>query len=235
MFKKTALIITIISPTITNAGVIGDFKNNLQAEFDEAAKDVIGSMSHRTLIPAEPLGIIGFDLGISANRANLNSILKDIDSAGVSALDSVSLHANKGLPLGFDVGVNYSVSALLSTLNATVNYAILDGGMATPAVAIKGSYTTTADSEVIDFSSYGVDLGVSKGFSMLTPFASLGMVNGSVKTKSGAIQGFNSSYSETTLRYAIGANVNIFIGDLLLAYNKVGEVPNISAKLGFRF
>lgn len=235
MFKK-ALIIALLTPTATMASdALDDFKADLQAQFDEVSQDVIGSQSHKTLIPAEPLGIIGFDFGISFNKASLNSPLKDETYAGVSALDTIGLHANKGLPLGFDIGVNYAKSALLSTLNGTLSYAIMEGGIAAPAVSIKGSYTSSVDSEFVDFSSYGADLGVSKGFAMITPFASIGMVNGEIKTVKGAISGFEDSYSESVMRYAVGANINIFIGDLLLAYNKVGEVSNMTAKLGFRF
>ncbi len=234
MLKK-ALMIALLTPTIAMAGAVDDFKANLQAEFDEVSKDVIGSMSHKTLIPAEPLGLIGFDLGFSFNKADLNSILKDETYSGLSALDSVGLHANKGLPFGIDVGLNYAQSALLSTLNGTLSYAILDGGIAYPAVSVKGSYTSTLDSELVEFTSYGADLGISKGFAMITPFASVGMVNGEVKTKKGAISGFENDFSESTMRYAVGANINIFVGDLLLAYNQVGEVSNMTAKLGFRF
>jgi len=235
MLKK-ALIIALLTPTASMAGdALDDFKAELQAQFDEVSQDVIGSMSHKTLIPAEPLGIIGFDFGVSFNKASLNSPLKDETYSGLSALDSIGLHANKGLPLGIDLGVNYAKSALLSTLNGTLSYALIEGGIAAPAVSIKGSYTTSVDSEFVDFTSYGADIGISKGFAMITPFASVGMVNGEVKTVDGAIAGFNDSYSESTLRYAVGANINIFIGDLLLAYNQVGEVGNMTAKLGFRF
>ncbi len=234
MFKKI-IFLTLLSPSIAFAGAVEDFENQLQAQFDEVAKDVIGSQASKTLIPAEPLGIIGFDLGVSYNNASLKSDLKDKTYSGISALDSFSIHANKGLPLGIDVGVGYSKSTLMSTINGSLSYALLEGGIAAPAIGLKATYTSTLDSELVNFSSYGADLGVSKGFVNFTPFASVGVVKGEVKTKNDAIVGFTDSYSETTIRYGAGVNINIFIGDLLLAYNKVGEVDNLTAKLGFRF
>ncbi len=235
MFKKIILT-AILTPSLAMAGISEDIETKLQAEFKPIAKDIIGSQSHKTTIPAEPLGLIGFDVGVSFNSVTLNSTLKDQTYGGLSALDAVGIHANKGLPFGIDVGLNYGRSAAMTTLTGTLGYALLSGGMTYPAVTVKGTYTTTTDSDFVDFTSYGVDLGVSKGFAMVTPFASVGVVNGKVDTVDGAIgAGFNASYDEQVVRYAVGANINILIMDLLLAYNQVGDVKNMTAKLGFRF
>ena len=57
-----------------------------------------------------------------------------------------------------------------------VKYAILEGGMIMPAVAIRGAYTKLSGIDQVDVSTKSVDVSISKGIAIFTPYAGVGQV-----------------------------------------------------------
>ncbi|MBN2866856.1 MAG: hypothetical protein JXK16_12675 [Thiotrichales bacterium] len=245
MFKKLA-ILAALAPIGAQAAL----ENNMdflsfssQAQFKNFAEDLTGSLAQKTLIPAEPLGTIGFDLGVSYSMSSLkNKQMGAVSLQPKDTMNMVALHAVKGLPFGIDLGVDLANGINnITTVGGSLSYAILDGGMAYPALSVKGFYNQSYDAKAVDFSSYGAELGLSKGFANITPFASVGLVNGEVKAASSAIYDpfatLNPVKSESVsmMKYAVGVNVNLLVMDILVGYNQIGEVPSYSLKAGFRF
>src|SRR5205809_689848 len=57
-----------------------------------------------------------------------------------------------------------------------LRYAIGPGGIAMPAIGVRGSYTKLTGVDQLDFDTKGVDLSISKGFTIFTPYAGVGKV-----------------------------------------------------------
>jgi hypothetical protein len=139
-----------------------------------------------------------------------------------------------GLPLNFDVGAFYSEApnADIKLYGGELRYAIIEGGTATPAVAIRGSLTKMTGVDQLSFDTKGLDVSISKGFAMFTPYAGVGEV-WSDSTPNGIPTLTKESFNQN--KFYVGCNVNILLVNLDLEYDKTGSDQSYSAKLGVRF
>jgi hypothetical protein len=155
----------------------------VQSEFRDLSEQVGLAIAYLPLAPAEPLGLLGFDLGIEITGAKIDrneSFWRAVMpfSAPPSYLPFPKLHLQKGLPLGIDVGVIYTKvpSSNIGMFGGELKWAILKGTLATPALALRGSYTALTGVDHLDVSTYGADVSVSKGVAFLTPYVGVGQV-----------------------------------------------------------
>jgi hypothetical protein len=240
MLKKLLIISTFL-PSIALAGTNNiEFLNfSSQAQFKNFSTDLTGALGYKTLTPAEPLGITGFSIGAAYTQSNLNyKLMNKVSSHPSGNISGVSLHALKGLPLGIDLGVDYMTvpNSNITTLGGTLSYALIEGGTAYPAIGLKASYNQTQGIKALDASSYGAELGISKGFANFTPYAALGMVNGEITPHNQYSTGVQLRKTTSSLvKYAVGVNINLFLMDVLVGYNQIGDVSNYTAKIGYRF
>lgn len=152
-----------------------------QRTFDTLVDQFGTVIAYNPVAPAEPLGILGFELGLSVSAYDIDGDLWDQavdDGDAPSMLPLPRLVARKGLPLGFDVGASYTrvPSSNISVIGGELRKALLDGSTLTPAVSVMGHYSKLSGVDDLSLSSYGVDLGISKGFAMLTPYAGIGQI-----------------------------------------------------------
>ena len=210
----------------------------LQAEFKLFSEDLGSALSYKPVTPAEPLGITGFDLGLEVTSTEMkNSALWTKATNGSSAISSIivpKLHVFKGLPLGIDIGAFYSAipTTNIKLVGGELRYAILDGGVATPAVAIRGSMTKLSGVDQLSFSTKGVDLSISKGLAMFTPYAGVGRVWVD-STPNGVPLLKKETFQQS--KFFVGGNLNFGLMNLAVEYDKTGSAQSYSAKLGFRF
>jgi len=195
--------------------------------------------SYKAISPAEPLGITGFDIGLEVTGTKLNH--SDIWNKATSSTSSVSstlpvpkLHVIKGLPLNFDVGAVYSKipSTGISLLGGELRYAFMEGGMALPAVAVRGTFTKLSGINQLSFSTKGLELTASKGFAMLTPYAGIGEVW--VDSKPDASTGLTKESFQQT-KYYVGANLNLGLINFDLDYDNTDSTNSYTLKMGWRF
>jgi hypothetical protein len=243
--KQIVLMLGLLSSLSAQAANSIDYLNfSSQEKFSDFAKDLTLALDHKPMVPAEPLGVTGFDIGVAISNTKFsNSSLNNVDLVPVAnALQMLNVQAHKGLPMGFDVGAAYSVGVggNISTLAYEVSYAILDGSVALPAVAVKYTATSLDGVSVLSYKSSAFEIGVSKGFAILTPYAGIGLVSSTVDTD-GSNVGANLSKltlskvtADATKTY-IGVNVNLTAFDLLLDVTNIGDASTTSFKLGFRF
>lgn len=220
-FAQPAMAATI------NPAVLG------QAQFRALSEDMGGALSYKGVTPAASLGITGFDVGVevtSSQLQNTAAFQKATNTTNTSVLVP-KLHVAKGLPLGFDVAAFYSAipTTGISLYGAELRYAVIDGGLTMPAVGVRGSFSKLAGINNWSFDTKAVDVSVSKGFAMLTPYAGVG----SVWTNS-SYTGLNSESFRKNKMF-LGANLNLGLANFAVEYDKTGAVPSYSAKLGFRF
>lgn len=209
----------------------------VQPEFKLFSEDLGAALSYKAVIPAEPLGITGFDLGLEVTSTEMkSSALWSKATGGGSAPSSLivpKLHVHKGLPLNIDVGAFYSAvpTTNIKLYGGELRYAILEGGVAMPAVAIRGSVSKLTGVDQLSFGTKGLDISISKGFAMFTPYAGLGRVW--VDSTPNVVPLVKESFRQN--KVFVGGNLNFGLMNLALEYDKTGSAQSYSAKLGFRF
>src|SRR6266480_4619296 len=152
-------LLAVSLPTV--ASNIDNLQALSQPEFRLLSEDLGAALSYKPLTPTTPLGLTGFDVGIAVTDTKLeNSAVFAKAGADISNAAVPSLRVHKGLPFGIDVGV--MVGAVPSTniklYGGELRYAIVPGGVAMPAIGVRGSYTKLTGVDQLDFDSKGLDL-----------------------------------------------------------------------------
>jgi hypothetical protein len=220
------------------ASNIDSIGNLSQSEFKSFSEDIGSAVSYKAVTPSEPLGILGFDLGLEVTETKLqNPALWTSATSNAFTSNSVvlpKLHLLLGLPFKFDVGAFYSEapSTNIKLYGGELRYSIIEGGTATPAVAIRGSLSKLTGVDQLSFSTKALDVSISKGFAMFTPYAGIGEV-WSDSTPNGISTLTKESFNQNKI--FVGGNLNFLFMNLDLEYDKTGSDQSYSAKLGFRF
>lgn len=207
-----------------------------QTSFDAISEDLGATISYKPVVPAEPLGLLGFDVGleISATKIGNSAAMKEaVSGTALTTIPTVKLHAHKGLPFGIDVGLVQGQIPLtgIEFTGAELRYSIFSGGIIMPAVAIRGAMTKTTGLGDMDLSTSTLDVSVSKGFLMLTGYAGLGIVN----VESKMLSGPKFSYSDTLNKSYAGLNLNLGLLNFAGEIDATGESSTTTIKMGFRF
>lgn len=210
-----------------------------QSNFRLLSEDLGAALSYKAVIPAEPLGIAGFDVGITFSETMLEN--EDVFDAacggcGNSNLYIPKLQVHKGLPLGFDVGIMYASTGNtdLSLTGFELRYANIEGGVTTPAVATRFTYSKLSGVDQLDFNTMGLEVTVSKGFAMFTPYAGIGQnwVTSTPKDVAGSVL---EEEKFTQVKYYAGLNINLAFINLGIEADQTGDAQTYSGKIGFRF
>jgi len=219
------------------AGSINTLQNLAQGEFRNFSEDLGSALSYKGVTPAESLGVTGFDVGLEVTSTSLTksaSLWNKVGTGSVSNLYVPKLHIAKGLPLDIDIG------AFISTIPTTginlyggeLRWAFLPGSTTMPAVAVRGSLTKLAGVNQLALDTKGLDISISKGFAMFTPYAGFGQVwTNSNPTASTGL----TKESFTQSKMFVGGNLNLGLTNLAAEYDKTGAAKSFSVKLGFRF
>lgn len=208
-----------------------------QGQFRALSEDLGSALSYKPISPAEPLGITGFDVGLEVTATEIkNRGAWDLASSG-DAPDTLyvpKLHVIKGLPFGIDVGALYSKvpGQDISLWGAEARYAILQGSTLSPALSVRGTYTKLTGVDQIDLNTKGLELTLSKGFAMLTPYAGIGRVW--VDSSPNTITPLHSESFEHN-KFYVGANFNLMVVNLAIEYDRTGDANTYGAKVGLRF
>ncbi len=223
------------------------FTKAMQPEFNAMTEDFGAALSYKAITPAEPLGLIGFDFGLELTATKLSSIDKwgnAIGNKDLSYLPLPKLHVHKGLPFGIDLGAVYSQvpSTDIQYWGGEIRYSFVSGNLAIPAVAVRGSYTQLVGIDELDLTTKGLELTVSKGFLLLTPYAGIGQIwsNASLDytyTESTTSQDVNVKLDgdAAMFKWFVGLNINLGLMNIVFEADQTGESMSYSGKLGFRF
>jgi uncharacterized protein DUF6588 len=223
------------------AGDINNIGGLTQDQFHRFTQDLGSALSYKALSPAEPLGLFGFDIGLAATDTQVKN--KDVFQAvgagnDVSSIVVPQLRANLGLPFGIDVGAMAAEApgTNVRLYGGEVKWAFISGSTVMPAIALRGTYTKLAGVDQLDLNTRGVDLSISKGFAMFTPYGGIGKVwTTSTPKNIPAPATPPSQESISQNRYFAGLNINILLVNLVLEADKTGDDTTYGVKLGFRF
>ena len=211
-----------------------------QAEFKAFSEDMAGAIGYKAISPAEPLGIIGFDIGIELTSTNMDSPetwgKAMSDSGKLSSLVLPKFYVQKGLPLNIDVGAYYIKvpGSNIEAWGGELKYAILEGSTVTPAVAIRGTYSGLFGVDQLDFETQSLDVSISKGFLFFTPYAGIGQQWTTSTPKGTAAALLNEeSFSDNKIFVGLAMRPGIF--NLSFEHETLGDVSSSSIKLGLTF
>lgn len=211
-----------------------------QSQFSDLSDDLGAALSYKGVIPAEPLGITGFDVGVEVTQTRLaNSEAFDLACSGcdVDTLYMPKIHLHKGLPFNIDVGYLYASvpGSNIELSGYELRWAFLEGSIATPAMALRIAKTDLGGVDELDFSTLSYDVSISKGFAMVTPYAGIGQVMVDSSPSGDAKTAGLKSEEPTLGKVFVGANVNFGLLNLAVEGDNTGDAQSMTIKLGFRF
>ena len=219
------------------ATALESVENLNQAQFLDLARNLGAATHYKSISPSEPLGPLGFDIGMRVSSTDIDGILFDLasdgdfDGATEAIVPSVSAH--KGLFLGLDVGA--SVGAIPGTdgtvVGAEVRYAIVKGDFFKPSIGVRASYSEIKGLDDFTLDNKALELGISKGFLFITPYAGVGIVQTNIDGKGISSLG---SESEEQRKLFVGATINLGLA-ITLEAEQTGDFRTYAAKAGFRF
>ena len=232
--KKILFTAAMLCAANAVAGDLGQLGTLTQNQFLKLSTDLGAVAAYKGITPATPLGVAGFDIGIEVTQTQLeNSAIFRQAGADVSNLAVPKIHVTKGLPFGFDIGAFVSrVSGVDGSLiGVEARYAILDDGLASPALGVRLSGSKLTGVSNVSLSTIAVDAMLSKKLTVITPYIGAGSVRVTSRADVAGLreESFNKS------RVFVGMNVNFLVANFALEAEKMGDNASLSAKMGIRF
>lgn len=233
---KKLLVLTaalaIAQPALAGNITIGNLGS--QTDFRNVSEDLGSALSYKGVVPAESMGITGFDLGLEVTQTDLAksaALWNTLTGSDFSKLYIPKLHVTKGLPLNIDIGAFYSAvpTTDIKFYGGELRWAFMEGSTVMPAVAVRGALTKLSGVNQLSLDTKSLDVSISKGFAMLTPYAGVGQVWTNSSSELFAKESFTQS------KLFAGANLNLGMTNLALEFDKTGSAKSTSFKLGFRF
>jgi len=237
--RKTliSLPLLLLASPLALAADIDSLNSLSQSQFRSFSKDMGAALSYKAVAPAEPLGVTGFDIGVEVSTTTLdNSKAYDLACGGCgdNELSIPKLHLHKGLPASLDVGLMLArvPGSNIKLSGAELRYAFLDGGAATPALALRATYSRLDGVDQLSLDTRGAELTISKGLAMFTPYAGVGQ--NWVSSRPASSTGLDNE-SFTQQKYYLGLNFNLGLLNFAVEGDRTGDSDTVSAKLGLRF
>ncbi len=243
-----AVLAMLVMAAPAMAGTSVQFPATLtQDEFKEFSTDFGMALSYQPLSPAAPLGdkLPGFDAGVEASFVKLDEsapYFSKIKGAVTAAGDTFPTtlffpraHIQVGLPIiPIDLGVSYTKVGDIKLVGYEVKYAVLKGGVAMPAVAIRGAYTKLSGIDELDLSTKSLDVSISKGILIFTPYAGVGEVWITSDPHSVLAPGLTKE-DITKSKFFVGSKITVFPFINLVLEGDFSNVKEYSARLNVNF
>jgi hypothetical protein len=235
--RARLLLLAMAASTTALAGGLDQVDRLTQDQFAGLSRDLAAIAAYRSVTPANPLGLTGFDIGVGGDAVSLqasNAYAIASGSGSDSTVYTGRFYLGKGLPYRIDIGATatFASGSGASILGGEARYALLDDTLGTPALALRGHYSQAFGMSKLDLRTYGADLMISKKLAMITPFGGIGTLRtDSVPNGAPAL----SAERFTVGRYFLGLNANFLLLDIALEADRTGDVDSVSAKLGWRF
>jgi len=217
-----------------------------QAEFSKFAKVVGQGIFPTPVQPARATGVLRFDVGVAATLVAVDTndaywrhavpANSDFTRGGYAALPR--LVVSKGFSSGTISGTYAKISDTgIATWGGAVDVPVIRGTIATPEIALRGSYATLTGVDVFKLKTYGAEAFVSKGFGPLTPYAAIGRqridARGNISTPTFVAVPPLRDNSDIN-RITVGLRVSLLVPKLAIEATQ-GEVRSYAAKISFGF
>lgn len=210
----------------------------VQGDFRLLSEDLGASLSYKPVAPGEPLGLLGIDIGLEVTATDLQAarVYRQVSSDSTDYLLVPKLHVHKGLPLRLNVDAFYSTvpDSNIELFGGALGFSLLEGGVATPALTVRATATKLSGVDGLDLDTQGIELTISKGFALLTPYAGIGRVHVKSEPTGVAASALRKESFDLDKIYA-GLNINFGLLNFAFEADKTGDSPSYSGKVGFRF
>lgn len=205
-----------------------------QPDFRKVSEDIAAALNYKALGPAEATGLTGAGVGafVVYTPVQNKDAWKRLTLTNVDAVGMAGIAVHKGLPLNLDVGAFYSKvpGTNVNVYGAELRYAILAGTPVTPALALRASATRTSGSDDFKFSTQGIDAEISKGFTLLTPYAGVGYLE-STSDPNPKLLLRKEKISDS--RYFAGLRVALGLFEMTPEIERIGDNTSYNLRLGF--
>jgi len=207
-----------------------------QADFRSIAEDITAALNYKALGPSEATGITGIGIGAFATYVDVDDpgAWNRLTGEDVDAIGMAGVVLRKGLPFGIDLGAFYATvpGADADLYGGEVRWAILEGGVAEPALAVRGTYTRSSGIDDLDYEAMGLDVSISKGFAFLTPYAGYGYVWSELDPKGVALL---DKEEVDASRFFVGLRFGLLIFDITPEYEHIEGRDSFNLLLGASF
>ncbi|MGE5625060.1 MAG: hypothetical protein ACM3ZT_05880 [Bacillota bacterium] len=206
-----------------------------QTDFNDLSTDLSAVTSYKQVQGSSSLGIAGFDVGINVGDTQVDHKTAWAAATGdnVSNVPFWNLTVSKGLPFGFDIGGEYSAlpGSNVKLYGVEGRYAILDGGIAEPAVSLRLAYNHITGVDNLSYNTKSLDVSVSKGFGPITPYAGVGEVwlSSTPDSSTGL-----SSFSQSNTDFFLGLTFELGV-HMAVQYDHLAGNSTYTVKFGFGF
>lgn len=234
--KRFFIFVLLCFSGAANAATFSSLDALDRGQFRDLSKNLTAATQYKGIAPAEPLGVLGFDIGISLSATKLKNDVFDLADGSDFELNTLPLprlSLQKGLPGGIDIGASFSGApgTDIKVFGAEVRYAVVKGSVALPAISVRVSYSTVRGVDELEIDSAGADISISKGIAIFTPYAGSGFV----RSNSDPVGSTTLERESFTQRKAyVGLNINLGF-NLAFEADRTGSYTSYSAKAGFRF
>jgi hypothetical protein len=212
---------------------IGIFNPDQEA-FRGVSEELGAAFSYKTLNPTEPLGLMGFNIGVIGSYTSVDNeeAFEELIGEPIGDLATVGVGATKGLPLGFDIGAFYTgdPDSNVRLYGGELRYAFVRGNVALPAFGARLAGTKLDGIDRFSFETLSVDVSASKGFAFVTPYVGVGQVF--VFSDPDEDTGLeDEDFSDT--RVFAGARLSFLPFQLTGEIDSVGGVTSYNLRLAF--
>jgi hypothetical protein len=204
------------------------------SQFHLRAADQNAAEPHLLANLPEPISTSSFDVGFEVSATRLTHPPAFRLANHISGGTSYPQQMRKNLPFGFDIGASFETlpGSDLQLIGANARYVLVPHSMVLPTIGLRASYSTLNGSDWADVRTRGIDLSLSKGFSLMTPYAGIG----SVWVDSDSYEG--TGWAQERLhhdKYFVGANFNLPLVNLAVEADRTGSTTSYHAKFGWRW
>ena len=207
-----------------------------QADFHTVSQDIVAAFDYKAVEPAAATGITGISVAAFGSYAPTRDrgAWQRLVGTSVTDIGVVGVKADKGLPLGFDLGGFYTrvPGTDASVYGGELRYAILRGTPVTPALAVRGTYTGASNTGDFRYHSYGTDISASLPVVFFTPYAGLGYVWGHT-----SVDHLDNLDDENVRHGKIfaGLDFKVLLLDATAEYERLGSNNVYSLRAGLAF
>lgn len=200
---------------------------------------VVGQAIFATPVqPARASGIASFDAGVAATVVNVDtnaSYWKHAVSSDITTSSYVAvprLVASKGFGSATISGMYAKIDKTgAKIIGGAVDVPIIRGSIATPELALRGSYATLTGVDAFKEKTYGLEAFISKGFGPVMPYAAYGRQR---TNATGTTTTFTMKDTSNINRITVGLRLSLFLPKIVVEATQA-EVRSYAAKVSIGF
>ena len=212
-----------------------------QEEFEQFSRLAAQAIYHTPVEPARAGNLLRFDIGIAAvavpietNAAYWQNSVND-DFTLSSHLLVPRIVVSKGISMA-TVSASYAQvpDTDITVIGGALDIPIVNGGLVSPTLALRGSYSQLQGVEEFDLKTYGVELFLSKGFGPITPYAAVGRARSDAEGRITLDSANTVTLTDEgdSNRITLGVRISMFLPKLVIEATQ-GEERSYAAKVSF--